>query len=110
MGISKYYINCIRQRITETRNSNLRVVETASNTKIKGYIASRVGTNNQRIIADKDTIETLYRFYCNDFNLMFGDLIIYNNKKYEVANDPQNTANKNHHIYCILKLIEYIKQ
>lgn len=109
MGIQKYYNNCIRQRKTEVLNDRGRPISTYIDTPIKGYLSEyfRQQETNQ---AGKDTVETFCKFFTNDFELLQFDIIIYNNQKYEVLNDPKNTANKRHHLKAILRKVSNIKQ
>lgn len=108
MSIENYYIDCVRSRPTESLNDSLRPVTTYNSTAIKGYLGS--GTDKVVKIADKDTIETRYKFYCNDFDILINDLILYENKTYEVTSEPKNTAHKNHHIKVLVRKVDEVKQ
>lgn len=108
MSIKKYYVDCYRLRATETLNDKLTPIVTYVETSIKGYIGSK--SSNIVKVADKETIETRYNFFCNDFNLKNNDLIKYENNTYEVVDDPKNTAHKNHHIKVLIRKVDNIKQ
>ena len=108
MSIKKYYVDCSRLRPDENLNSRNVPIKSYTETAIKGYIGS--GSDNIIRVADKDTIETRYKFFCNDFSLAVGDLIKYENKTYEVVGPPRNTAHKNNHIKTTVRQVESIKQ
>lgn len=110
MGISKYYIPCTRKSPTETLNSKLVPIKTYATTTINGYIGSGNNANTPINVGDKETFETRYKFYCDDFNLKIGDLIIYEGKTYEVTTDPKNTAHRNHHIKTFIRKVDQVKQ
>lgn len=99
------YIACVRKRPTNSA-TNGRVVKTFSDTSIMGYVGSRSQGTAQT--AGQDTIISRYNFYCDDLNLKFGDMIVYNNTTYRVTSNPQNTANKNHHIKAEITLINNV--
>lgn len=108
MSINKYYIDCTKVIVTQSVNESLTPVESNNFVSIKGYLGS--GSNNIVRIADKETYETLRKFFTSDLSISSDDKIIYNNKTYEVVGDPQNTVNKNHHIKCLVRKIDDIKQ
>ena len=108
LSINKYFVSCTRLRPTITLNDSLRSITSYVSTSIKGYIAS--GTNNEIKIAEKDTVETELRFYCNDFDILINDLVQYENKTYEVNSEPKNTAHKNSHIKVFLRKVDEVKQ
>lgn len=107
MGIKRFYTTCYKLKPTETLVRNIPV-KTYTETEIKGYIGS--GSDTTIRVADKDTIETRFKFYCNDFTLVLGDIIKYENYTYEVVGHPRNTAHRNHHIKTLLRKIDNIKQ
>lgn len=108
MAIENYYVSCSRLRPTETLNSRLVPVKTYASTTINGYLGS--GNDVNITIADKDTIETRYKFYCDDFSIDTGDLINYESNTYEVISEPKNTAHRNNHIKVLVRKIDKIKQ
>ena len=108
MGIKRFYVTCYKLEPTETLNSRNIPIKTYEETEIKGYIGS--GSNAIIRVADKDTIETRFKFYCNDFDLALGDLIKYEGDTYEVVGQPKNTAHKNHHIKALVRKVDNIKQ
>jgi len=108
VGIKRFYITCYKLTPTETLNDNLRPIKTYAESEINGYIGS--GSDNVIRVADKDTIESRYKFYCNDFDLSIGDLIKYEGDTYEVVSDPKNTVHKNHHIKAMVRKVDNIKQ
>ena len=108
MPMDDYYIDCVRKRKTQILNDNNRPISSYTSTTIKGYLGS--GSNNPVQIADKDTYETLRKFYTSDLTITINDFIKYDGKTYEIVGDPQNTANKNHHIKCMVRKIDDIKQ
>lgn len=95
MGINSYYMPCIRRRYTTT-NENGRRLKTYESTSINGYLGSR--SQNTFQIADQDTVITKFKFYCDDFDLAFDDIIVYEGVQYRVSSDPQNTVHRGHHI------------
>jgi hypothetical protein len=108
MGIKRFYIPCQKLKPTETTNSRLIPVTTYVTTDIEGYVGS--GSDTIMRVADKDTVETRFKFYCNDFTLALGDLIIYEGATYEVVGQPRNTAHRNHHIKTLIRKVDNIKQ
>ena len=105
MAISDYYISCTRKRPTSTLNDNKRYVYSYIDTDINGKLGrSRV---QQIKVADKITSLITYNFYCDDLNILTGDIIFYESRNYEVLS-AKNTYN-NHHMKCILQLIENVK-
>lgn len=108
MSIQKYYKECIKLTPVKSLNSSLTPVTTYNESTINGYLGS--GSNNPVQIADKDTYETLRKFYTSDLTITINDFIKYDGKTYEIVGDPQNTANKNHHIKCMVRKIDDIKQ
>jgi len=105
--IKRFYISCERKRPTETLNSTGRPIKTYTSTNICGYMSN----SGWRLIktADKETTETIYKFFCDDFDLESTDLIEYNGELYELLGEPKNTANRNHHIKVMCKKIKNIK-
>lgn len=108
MGIKKFYIICNKLHPTETLNNRNIPIKTYAETEIKGYMGS--GSDTIIKVADKDTIETRFKFYCNDFDLALGDLIKYEGETYEVVGQPRNTAHRNHHVKTLLRKIDNVKQ
>jgi len=108
MGIGRFYIDCTKLVPTEVLNDKLLPVKTYVEASIKGYIGS--GTNDIIRVADKDTIETRYKFLTSDFNLGIGDIIKYEDRTYEVISEPRNNAHRGHHIKAEVKRINNIKQ
>ena len=108
MGIKRFYIACYKLEPTEMLNNRNIPIKTYIETEIKGYMGS--GSDTIVKVADKDTIETRFKFYCNDFNLALGDLIKYEGYTYEVVAQPRNTAHKNNHIKTLVRKVDNIKQ
>jgi len=108
MPMADYYIDCVRKRKTQTLNDNNRPISGYTSTDIKGYIGRQV--DKQIVKADKFTIESQKKFFTSDWDLQFGDLIVYEGKTYEVVSDPKNTAHRDDHIKAMLKKIENVKQ
>lgn len=108
MSIKRFYVTCYKLEPTETLNDKLVPIKTYTETEIKGYIGS--GSDTVLRVADKDTIESRYKFYCNDFTLSLGDLIKYEGETYEVVAKPRNTAHRNHHIKTQLRKVDNVKQ
>jgi hypothetical protein len=104
--IESYYVPCVRRRYVRGVSSTGRVTETHTDTQINGYVGSR--SQNAVQVADKDTLVVKYKFYCDDFDLAFGDCVLYNNILYRVTGNPQNTVNKNHHIKTEITLINAV--
>jgi hypothetical protein len=104
MSIESYYIPCSRKRYIITQNDTGRDIKTYTTTSINGYLGSR--TQNVMKVAGKDSVVSEYKFYCDDLELQFDDIIVYKGISYRVASEPQNTINKNHHIKCELRKIE----
>jgi hypothetical protein len=107
MSLKRAYQACVRKRKTETQNTRGRPITTYADTNINGYMSAYRMQNVK--VADKETTETLYKFLCDDFDLIAGDLIVYNSGTYEVIGDPKNTVNRNHHIKVICKKVANIK-
>lgn len=102
--IEDYYIACVRKRPGATsKNSKYEYQTTYTTTNINGYVGSR--SSMEQIVGEKNTSKNQYKFYCDDFALAYGDLIVYNSKNYRVISDPQNTINANHHIKAIVEHI-----
>jgi hypothetical protein len=59
-------------------------------------------------IAGKETIEMGYNFYCNDFDLAFDDLVVYEGVNYVVSSNPRNTAHRGHHVTATIKVIDNV--
>jgi len=108
MSIKRFYKTCYRLRPSTSLTNTLRPYTTYDSTEIHGYLGSR--SNNQINITDKDTIESRYNFYCDDFNILSTDLIKYDDKTYEIVSNPQNTANRNHHMKIIIRKVDNVKQ
>jgi hypothetical protein len=108
MSINRFYIDCVRYRVTETVNEVNGKLEKTSNPKaIKGYMGS--GTSQIVNIADKDTLDMRYKFYCNDFDILEDDIINYENQYYKVISKPHNSGRKNHHIKCMVRRTDNIQ-
>jgi len=106
MAIENYYIYCVRKRKTETLNGNNRAIATYTDTPISGY---KSGSSSKiTIVAGKETIEDVYKFYTDDFDLQSQDIIVYDGESYLVTSDPKNTANRNHHIKVMLRKIKNV--
>jgi hypothetical protein len=110
VGISRFYITCYKLVPTETLNDRNIPIKTYTQTEIRGYIGGGSGSDNLLKVADKDTIETRFKFYCNDFSLAIADLIKYEGETYEVVSQPRNTAHRNHHIKVLIRKVDTIKQ
>jgi len=108
MAISQYYISCTKLVSTSTLNDNLRPIKTYAETSIKGYLGS--GNDNEVGVAGKETVRTRLRFYCGDFTLDMGNLVVYEGNTYEVVSEPKNTAHKNHHIKVLVVKVDNVKQ
>jgi hypothetical protein len=93
--IGAFYISCIRQRPTKTL-VNGRYHDVYTPTSIMGYLGSV--TDRQQIIADKNTSKSIYKFYCDDFDLRIGDYIDYENQRFEVISHPKNCVHRFNHI------------
>jgi hypothetical protein len=107
LAITDFFIDCVRKRESVTLNDTRRAIKSYTSTSITGYVGK--GNTKYVNVADKITTVMQYNFYCDDFDLIFGDIIVYENKNYEVISNPQNTTHKNHHIKAILQLIENVK-
>lgn len=108
MSIQSYYKTCYKLIPNEVLNDRLIPIKVFTESPIQGYRGR--GTDLIVRVANKDTIETRFKFYCNDFTLNIGDLIKYDNKTYEVVSEPRNTANRNHHIKTMIRKVDNIKQ
>jgi len=107
--IEDYYIDCVRRRAIETKNTSGRAVKTYVNTGIKGYLGSLSGnSNNQTRVTNKETIQAKYKFFCDDFELMFGDYVIYENVTYKVNGNTRNTTHKQHHVKTELIVVDNV--
>lgn len=107
--IADYFIECIKYTPTESKTARGKPYKSYTNTEtINGYVGKRRQT--QIVENGKTTIETVYNFYCDDFDLNYKDKILYNGFYYIVCSDPQNTANKNNHVKALLRKIENINQ
>lgn len=94
--IEDFYISCIRKRPTESQDTGTgEVIQTFTNTTINGYKGSQAFTFQKS--ADKLTTKTQYKFFTDDFNIRFGDIVNYENEDYLVISDTENTAHLNHH-------------
>jgi hypothetical protein len=103
------YISCTRIRPTQTLNDTNRSIKTYTDeTSILGYLGRQKDIHKQ--VAGQWTVISVYNFLCNDFELEYGDIIIYNEKTYEVVSDPHNTANLDDHIKVYIQKIANIKQ
>jgi hypothetical protein len=108
MAIDNYYISCLKYVSATTFSNSNRYIKTLSSTPINGYIGSQ---NDSQILDNgKYTIKTQYKFFTNDFEIKYGDVIEYENNKYEIISSPKNTVHKNNHIRVMLQKIEQVKQ
>lgn len=110
MGISRFYVSCTRKSPIETLNSKLVPIKSFTTSTINGYIGSGSNANTPINIGGKETFETRYKFYCDDFTLKVGDLIIYEGNTYEIVTDIKNTAHRNHHVKTMIRKIDKVKQ
>ena len=108
-GIEEVYISCTRKRPAITYSSTGRPQKNSySDTGINGYIGGQ--TDVPSYVGGKFTVTTQYKFFTDDFNIQFGDFILYENKIYECVGEPKNTAHQNSHIRIMVKKIKAIKQ
>lgn len=102
--IENYYITCVRYRKTNTTlNEYNRPIDSYSSTNINGYKGTM--SNNLSYIAGKQSSEIEHNFYCDDFNLQYGDYILYEGLYYKVVTTPKDTTHQNHHIKCKIRHI-----
>ncbi len=107
MAIESYFVACVRRRPgTSTKNSKYESTVTYTSTNINGYLGSR--SNQEQKYGEKYTLKTQFKFYCDDFALLYGDLIDYESKTYRVVSDPQNTVHANHHIKVFVERISNV--
>lgn len=93
--IEDYYISCMRKRPTKTYDAKGEPVEAFSSTTINGY----KGTQSfiRQVTAGKQLYKGQYKFFTDDFNILFGDIITYEGEDYQVVSDTENTAHLDHH-------------
>jgi len=108
MSIESHYIACVRKRPTYSQGTTNRTTTTYTSTNIMGYLGSQ--TDRIVYIADKATIETIIKFFTNDFSILKGDLVVYEGNTYETIGLPKNTGHRNDHIRIMVKLINQVKQ
>lgn len=109
MMIESFYIPCIRKRKTgEAQNSKYETIYTYSETSINGFIGSISNTPEEANISEKETYVTKRKFYSDDLELEYGDLIIYNEKIYDVISQPTNSGGFNHHTKAIIRFVENV--
>jgi hypothetical protein len=108
MSMDKHYVDCVRQRKTQTLNDNGRPISSYIDTSIRGYLGRQ--TDKVVIVADKPTIETQIKFFTSDWEIQYNDRIVYEGNIYEVVGEPKNTDHRNDHIKIMVKKIANIKQ
>jgi hypothetical protein len=105
--IESFYIPCTRKRKTgETQNSKYQTINTYTYTSINGYIGSLSNNPGENTISEKTTYITKRKFFCDDLELQFGDLIIYDSKIYDVISEPTNSGGFGHHVKAIVRFVE----
>lgn len=105
MAIEDFYVSCTRKRPAgSTVNSKYEYQQSYADTTINGYLGSR--SNSESVVAGKLTVTTEYKFYCDDFSMLYGDIVLYETNYYRVISVPQNTVHKNHHMKVIVEKIE----
>lgn len=109
MGIEKFYIACTRKRpIWGESDTGRPKITGYSETPINGYIGS--SNDVPGYVGGQYTVTKEYKFFTDDFNMLFGDFVVYEGKTYQTAGEPKNTAHRNHHIRIMLEKIDNIKQ
>lgn len=105
--IEDFYVSCTRKRpAASSKNSKFEYTTTYASTTINGYLGSRSAMEQK--FGEKYTIKAQFNFYCDDFNLAYGDIIEYEGSTYRVINVPQNTVHLDHHIKVSVEHIENI--
>ena len=103
--IEDFYVSCTRKRPgTSTVNAKYEYQQSYADTTINGYLGSR--SNSESNVGGKYTVTTEYKFYTDDFSMLYGDIIYYENGYYRVISVPQNTAHLSHHMKVMVEKIE----
>jgi hypothetical protein len=99
--IEDFYISCTRKRPTKTYDAKGEPVETLPSTAINGY----KGTQSfiRQVTAGKQLYKAQYKFFTDDFDIKFGDIVVYEGENYQVISDTENTAHLNHHALVYLE-------
>lgn len=108
MASSDYFVSCSKLTPTVTTNSQGKPYETYETSTIYGYLGKR--TEKEVKSGDKTTIETYFNFLSSDLTLKYNDRILYETKYYKVISEPVNTAHKNDHVKCKVKMITNVRQ
>lgn len=109
MASKDYFVSCTKYIGTNSTNASGKPYKTYNTTaSIYGYLGKR--SEKEVRTGDKATIETFYNFLSSDFDLAYKDRILYEGKYYEVVSEPVNTAHRNDHVKCKLKMISNIRQ
>ena len=110
MSIEDFYIDCTRERPTYVLDQDTnRPNVTFTTTAIMGYL-SNSQTDVAEIKTGKYTTTVQKYFYTDDFNIVRGDFINYENKRFEVIGVPKDTAHRGNHIKVLTQYIKDIKQ
>jgi hypothetical protein len=107
MAVDNFFVACVRRRPgASSKNSKYESIITYTSTNINGYVGSR--SNQEQKYSEKYTLKTQFKFYCDDFQLAYGDLIDYESKTYRVVSEPQNTVHANNHIKAFVERISNV--
>lgn len=107
MSINKYYIDCIKRKSNITVNQMGKAIRNFEDYAIKGYIGSQI--SHDVVVGGKIVVNTVHKFYTNDFDINQDDLIVYENETYEIYSTEKNTAHKSHHNKIKLKKLDGMK-
>lgn len=109
LGIKKFFVSCVRKRPIWGESDTGRPKITGYTYKqITGYKGSQ--TDIPQFTAGKYTIKSQFKFFCDDFDILMGDFLSYEDNVYEIIGVPKNTAHKANHIRIMIEKIENLKQ
>jgi hypothetical protein len=102
--IADFYVPCeLKKKVGNNKNDKFEYTNNYSTIPMNGYLGS---SNDIELLIDgKTTVRTQARFYCDNLDIDYGDLVLYESITYRVIQVPQNTIHKDHHMKLMLEKV-----